>query len=204
MKCAKAFSVTAAILVASCSPAESGPQPSFGSAENNIAFAVSAICAPYVLDQVSEASLPIHRHLVRADGWSAPIFASRGVQPVRVGFSGFVHVGVSTQGGVRTCDITSKNSDPQMLRKAALAALATRPEHFAPTQSRYLPGRFASEDMLCAGADSSHPEGFVLLSASHPEDAAAESVIMTMEDGGQRLASCDQAGVQMNYRTLAP
>ncbi len=200
--CASIVAILAAVFVASAC-ARQAPEPSLTSAEGNVAYAVSAICAPFVLDGVDEARLPTHQQLVHGDGWNEQVFQRLGTQPVRVGFAGFVHVGVSASGGNRECDITAARADPQALRQAALTALAVRPEHFAPTKSRYLPGRFATEDMLCASADSAHPTALVLLSSPRPEESSKVALIFTLSDAGPRMQSCDQAGVPMNYRTLA-
>ena len=187
------------ILLSACSPVH---RPSWTSAEDNIAFAVSAICAPYVLDSADEASLPTHKSLVHDDGWNEGAFQRLGARPVRVGFAGFIHVAVGVIGGHRQCEITSRQADAQALRTSALAALKTRSEAFAPTASRYLPGRFATEDMLCASAQSAHPGGFVLLSAAKPEGRQSTSVLLTMSDEGARMPACDRNNVPMNYRTL--
>jgi len=83
--------------LAACSPGPNAGSsgPSMTSAESNIAYAVSAICAPFVLDNKDEASLPTHQPLVRNDGWSEGVFERLGAKPVRVGFAGFVHVAVA-------------------------------------------------------------------------------------------------------------
>jgi hypothetical protein len=150
--------------------------------------------------------------------------------PVRVGYAGSVHVVMSETGGGRQCEITAHplfapasmtladaqaakmttiNAeaartaavDAQALRTAALKALARRPEGFTPTKSHYLPGGFASEDMLCSSPGSAHPGGFVVLSAAGPDGEGA--VLLTIADAPSRMPSCDQEGVPMNFRTLA-
>lgn len=192
-------------LAASCAARAADPQkPSLTSAEPNVAYAVSAICAPFVLDDIAESALPTSQPLVRSDGWSEPIFQQLGAKPIRVGFAGFVHVGVGVKGTQRQCEMTAKHADPQALRHAVLDALALRPEHFAPTKSRYLPGHFASEDMLCAAADSPHPSAFVMLSSPAPEEKDRIAILFTHMDARSRMPSCDQAGVKMNFRALAP
>ena len=197
-------SISLALMLAACGPGQVAGQggPSWTSAEDNIAYAVSAICAPYVLDQADVAALPSNQHLVRDDGWKEITFEHLNARPVRVGFAGFVHAAVGTIDGHRQCEITSRNADPRALRNAALAALAKRPEGFAPEKSRYYPGRFASEDNLCASGRSRHPGGFVLISAAHPEEQARTAVLLTMDDTSTRMAECDQPGVPRNYRTL--
>jgi hypothetical protein len=228
--------VAVALALVGCSPNASG-KPSWNSGTDNIAYAVSAICAPYVFDGVDASKLPTRQTLVHDDGWRRDYtLASQTAEagPVRVGYAGFVHVVVSATGKGRQCEITAHPllapafmtvadaqaakmpavdhpalmrelktaaADAQALRTAALKVLAKRPEAFSPTKSRYLPGRFATEDMLCASAGSAHPGGFVLLSAGRPEHGAP--VFLTMTDGHDRSPQCDQDGVQLNYRTLA-
>lgn len=91
----------------------------------------------------------------------------------------------------------------QWRRAVALKALAARGERFAPERSSYLPGTFAAEDMMCAAADSKHPDAFVMLSAAHPEDSGRVSILVSVTDQ-VRQAGCDQPGVPLNFRMLAP
>lgn len=223
-------SICVLLALTGCSP--NGPgQPTWGSGKDNIAFAISAICAPYVFERVDASQLPLHRGLVQDDGWRGEVFPSQAVEagPVRVGYAGFIHVRVSTSGVERRCEISAlpmaapvsmttsdaqarKQPDvnaqslaaaadeAQMLRTAALDALSKRPEGFSPTRSHYLPGRFATEDRLCAAAQGVHPGGFVLLSAGGSQDGGL--LLLTIVDGAERSPSCDQAGVPMNFRTL--
>lgn len=175
--------------------------PSLTSAEDNVAYALGAICIPFVLDGTSRESLPLNQRLVHPDGFDA--LARPNPEAVRVGLAGFVHVTFTGgPGGLRGCDIGAKDADPQSLRKALLAVLAMRPEGFSPTRSKYLPGRFATEDMLCAAADSPHSGAFVLLSATHPEERGRISVLFTLANVSARMESCDHEGVKLNYRTL--
>lgn len=216
------------LLLAGCSPKEAA-RPSWSSGQDNIAYAVSAICAPYLFDGAEAAKLPTHQPLVHDDGWHESAFERIGARPVRVGYAGFVHVAVTEADGGRRCEISARplaapasmtledaqagktpavNAetrgtaavDAQALRAAALKALAQRREAFAPAKSHYLPGPFASEDMLCASARGAHPDGFALLSAARPEGEG--TVFLTISNGPDRPASCDQKGVRMNYRTL--
>ena len=193
------------LCLAACAPKPDNapPGPSWTSAERNIAYAVSAICAPYVLDGVEESALPMHQRLVHEDGWRESTFQKMAATPVRVGLACFVHVAVAESGGGRRCEITSRQADAQALRRAALQVLAARSEGFTPTKSNYLPGRFATEDWLCANVNSGHPGSFVLMSAASPQDQQRASVYLTMVDGPERPQSCDHAGVQLNFRTLA-
>ena len=185
-------------------PLEAAPPegPSLTSADANIAYAISAICAPFVLDKVAETSLPTHQALVHGDDWNELAFQRLGVRPVRVGFAGFVHVAVAEKDGARRCEITARRALPASLRGAALNALAVRPEGFGPTRSRYLPGRFATEDMLCTARASEHPGTFILMSATYPEEQDSLAIEFTMVDSPERMTSCDHDGVEMNYRTL--
>jgi hypothetical protein len=180
-------------------------QPSLTSAESNVAFAVKSICAPYVLDGVEEAKLPLRRPLVAEDGYSSPSIQQLGAKAVRVGFAGYVHVGVGGPNGARRCELSAARADPQSLRKVVLETLAERPEHFAPTRSRYLPGaRWDSEDTLCAAADSAHPGAFALLSVAPAAERDRIAILLTLAEAPARGAQCDHEGVRMNYRTLAP
>lgn len=190
------------LLALTSAPAPVVAGPSLMSAEDNVAYAISAICAPYALDQVERTSLPIGHGLVQPDGHDG--LAKPNPTGVRVGMAGFVHVTFSQRpDGSRSCDVQAKGADPQALRRVALDALAERAEHFVPMKSTYLPGRFASEDMLCASPDSSHPTAFVMLSSPHPEDRDRIAILFTLDRGETRLAGCDQEGVPMNYRALA-
>ena len=194
--------LAAIISISAPTSVAAGSSPSLRSAEGNVAYAISAICAPYALDQVERTRLPIGHGLVQPDGHDG--FAKPNPTGVRVGMAGFVHVTFSQKpDGSRSCDVQATAADPQALRGAALDALAERAEHFVPTKSKYLPGRFASEDMLCASADGPHPTAFVLLSSPHPADRDRVAILFTLDSPETRLASCDQAGVPMNYRTLA-
>ena len=197
------FTALCALLAAMASaPISVVATPSLLSAQDNVAYAVSALCAPYALDRAERTSLPIGHGLVQSDGHDG--LAKPNPTGVRVGLAGFVHVTfVQKPDGSRSCDVQAKGADPQALRKAALDALAERDEHFVPAKSKYLPGRFASEDMLCASADGPHPMAFVLLSSPHPEDRDRIAILLTLDSGASRLASCDREGVPMNYRTLA-
>lgn len=178
------------------------PRPSLTSAPDNAAYAVAAICAPFVLDGVEAERLPLEGSLVHGDGYKAPIFQGQGLTPVRVGFAGFVHVGVGVVRGRRDCEITTGEGDPQALRRVMLDALASRPEGFVPAKSRYLPGRsFATEDWVCASPESRNPTALVLLSATPTE---GRRVLFTLSAGGERDASCDRDDVRLNYRTLIP
>lgn len=221
--------------LAGCSPSGT-TRPSWTSGKDNIAYAVSTICAPYVFDGVDASKLPMQQTLVRDDGWRRDsMLTSQRTEagPVRVGYAGDVHIAVSTTERGRQCEITAHPlfapasmtradaqaakmpavdrqslmrevrtaaEDAQVLRAAALRALAMRPEAFAPTKSRYAPGRFASEDMLCASASGPHPGGFVLLSAAG--EGGEGTLLLTISDTPDRSPSCDREGVQMNYRTL--
>ena len=118
------------------------PAPSLTSAEANIAYAVGGICAPYVLEGATAESVLAPRRLISDDGLKTPTFERLGSRPVRVGFAGFVHVGVGVRPG-RVCEVTASGGDPQKLRGAVLRVMEARPEGFSPSQSRYLPGRFA-------------------------------------------------------------
>jgi hypothetical protein len=229
------FSVLLMTALGACSPQEPG-RPNWTSGKDNIAYAVSAICAPYVFDGVDATELPMHQTLVRDDGWRRDYtLTSQKLEagPVRVGYAGDVHIVVGKAGDGRQCEIAAHPlfapasmtladaqgarrpkadhqsliwelktaaEDAQVLRAAALAALAKRPESFAPTKSRYAPGRFASEDMLCAASTGAHPGGFVLLSAAG--QTGQGTVMLTISDSANRSPSCDREGVQMNYRTL--
>jgi hypothetical protein len=192
------------LLAASQARAAETPQPSLFSAESNVAFAVQAICAPYVLDGVEEAKLPLRRPLVAQDGYTSPTIQRLGVKAVRVGAAGFVHVAVATDASGRHCELSASRADPQSLRKAILAALADRPDHLAPAKSRYLPGRWESEDMLCTAADSPHPGGFVLMSVAPAAEKDRLAILFTLAEAPTRGEQCDHEGVKMNYRTLAP
>jgi hypothetical protein len=178
-------------------------QPSLFSVEDNLAYAISAICAPYALDRADRANLPIGHGLVQPDGHDG--LAAPNPSGVRVAAAGFVHVIFSQKpDGSRSCDVQAKDADPQDLRRIALAALAQRAEHFTPTKSKYLPGAsFASEDMLCASAGSVHPTGYILLSSPPPADRGKIAILFSLGTGGARMASCDLKGVRMNFRTLA-
>ena len=193
-------SAIGAALLSACSPTgQSGP--SWTSPESNIAYAVSAICAPYVLDNEEAAGLPMSQPLVRDDGWRASGDKLEGGH-VHVGVAGAVHVAIGDVNGGRACEIVSAGADPQAMRHAVLAALAKRPEAFAPTRSRYLPGRFATQDYLCASAQSRNPSAIALISAGDPRQSGV-SFIVTIGYGGSRPLECDQPGVQLNYLTLA-
>lgn len=232
---ARLMTVLGALAIGGCSPNEIA-RPSWTSGKDNIAYAVSAICAPYVFDGVDASKLPMHQALVLDDGWrrDSTLTAEKPeAGPVRVGYAGDVHIAVGATDGGRHCEITAHPlfapatmsladaraaktpaedqqslmrevrtaaEDAQVLRAAALGALAERPEAFAPTKSRYAPGRFATEDMLCASRSGAHPSGFVLLSAAGP--GGEGTLLLTISDTPRRSASCDQGGVQMNYRTL--
>jgi hypothetical protein len=186
-----------------CAPASAMAGPSLTSVEDNVAYAASAICAPYALDQTDRPGLPIGRGLVQPDGHDG--LARPNPSGVRVGVAGFVHVTFAQRpDGSRMCDIQARGADPQTLRKVALDALAARPERFAPTKSKYLPGQFASEDMLCAAADGAHPTAFALLSATAPAQRDKVAILLTLSTAQNRMPACDQAGVPMNFRTLAP
>ena len=177
--------------------------PSLISAEDNAAYAVGEICAPYALDNKDRAELPIGRGLVEPDGHDG--FARPNPTGVRVGMAGFVHVTFS-QGGVggpRSCDVQAKGADPQALRKAVLDVMSRRVEQFAPQKSKYMPGRFGTEDILCAAADSQHPGAFIMLSSPRADERDRIAMIFTLRGGGDRSAACDHPGVPMNYRTLA-
>lgn len=190
-----------AVLSGACSVAGASPGPSFTSVDDNLTYAIVAICAPFALDGVDPKDLPIRKGLVQPDGHDG--LARPNPTGVRVGVAGFVHVTFSSASpGSRSCDIQARAADPQALRRTALSALAQRPEQFAPTKSRYLPGSFATEDMLCAAADSRHPTGSVLLSSPRPGERVA--ILFTLTAHETRMASCDHEGVRMNYRTLAP
>lgn len=181
----------------------SAASPSFTSVDDNLAYAIGSICAPFALDGVSRKDLPINQGLVHPDGHDG--LARANPTGVRVGIAGFVHVTFSERpDGSRSCDIQAKAADPQALRRAALTELAQRPEQFAPTKSKYLPGSFVTEDMLCAAADSSHPTGSILLSSPRPGEPGGIGIFFTLTAGGTRMESCDHEGVRMNYRTLAP
>jgi hypothetical protein len=178
--------------------------PSVLSVEDNVAYAVGAICAPYALDNMEIKDLPIGKGLVQPDhhdGLGRPSPTG-----VRVGMAGFVHVTFSGgSDGSRSCDVQARDADPQRLRKAALDALAQRPEQFAPTKSKYLPGRsFETEDLLCARADGSHPAGLVMLSSPGAVDQRKIALMFTLTNGSSRAASCDHEGVRLNFRALAP
>lgn len=176
--------------------------PSLTSAESNVAYAVAAVCAPYVLEGADPAGLPPRQPLVQDDGWRSRVFEGLGA-PKRVGYAGFVHVAVGAPRGGRDCELTAGEGDPQKLRQAILAVLQARPEGFAPSRSRYLPGsHFATEDNLCTRGDSRAPTAFVLLSAA-PEHAHP-AVLLTVAASPSRMESCDRPGVRMNYRALAP
>lgn len=199
------FAVGALVSAVLASSAGAGqePQPSLTSAEANVAFAVPAICVPYVLDAKTEAELPLKRPLVASDGWVEPTFQRMGVSAtnLRVGFAGRVHVAIAAPGNARACELSASADDAQALRKVVLQALEARPERFAPTRSRYLPGsRFESEDMLCTAADSARPNTFVLLSTAHTPGM----ILLTLRDSPPRGEACDHEGVKMNFRTLAP
>jgi hypothetical protein len=170
--------------------------------ESNVAYAASAICAPYVLDNADAAGLLMAQPLVRDDGWRANGDKLDGGH-VRVGVAGSVHVAIGgVNGGGRACEISSGGADPQAMRHAVLAVLAQRPEAFAPTRSHYLPGRFATQDYLCASAQSRNPSAIALISAASPQQSGV-SFIVTIGYGGSRPLECDQPGVQLNNLTLA-
>lgn len=192
-----------AVLSSASSVAGASPSPSFTSVDDNLTYAIVAICAPFALDGVDRKDLPINKGLVQPDGHDG--LAQSNPTGVRVGVAGFVHVTFShASTGSRSCDIQAKAADPQALRRTALSALAQRPEQFAPTKSRYLPGSFATEDNLCAAADSRHPTGSVLLSSPQPGERGGIAIFFTLTAHENRMASCDHEGVQANYRTLAP
>ncbi len=173
------------------------------SVEDNVAYAISAICAPFALDSAERANLPIGHGLVQPDGYDG--LAAPNPTGVRVGGAGFVHVTFSQKSdGSRSCDVQARGTDPQVLRRIALTALTERAEHFEATKSKYLPGsRFVSENMLCASADSAHPAAFVLLSSPPSEERNKIAILFTLGTGGVRMASCDQEGVRLNFRALA-
>jgi hypothetical protein len=182
-------------------PAWAAAGPSITSAEDNVAYAVAAICAPYALDGLERAKLPIGVGFVQPDGHDG--LARPNPTGVRVGMAGFVHVTFSQKDGVRSCDVQAKGADPQALRKAALEAVAKRPEAFAPTKSRYLPGAFATEDMLCAAPGSAHPTAFVMLSSPRATERDRIAILFTLNKDPSRNAACDHESVRWNYRTLA-
>ena len=185
---------------ATFSPARAGAGPSLTSVEDNVSYAVASICAPYALDDLDRTSLPIGRGLVQPDGHDG--LARPNPTGVRVGMAGFVHVTFSQKSGSRSCDVQAKGADPQALRKAALDVLATRPERFAPTKSRYLPGSFATEDGLCSSPDSTHPGAFVMLSSPTAAERDRIAILFTLTNQEPRGAQCDHDGVRLNYRTL--
>jgi hypothetical protein len=196
--------MTGALLAASVFAASSADAtPSVFSAEDNVVYAISTICAPYALDLVERDGLPIGKGLVQPDGHDG--LARTNPTGVRVGMAGFVHVTfVQSQDGSRSCDVQAKGADAQAVRRAALKALEGRPEQFAPMKSIYLPGRFASEDRLCASPTGPNPSAFIILSSTSPEQQGRIALLFTLHNGGARLAACDREGVPMNFRTLAP
>ena len=177
-------------------------QPSQTSAEDNVAYAVSAICLPFIADHVAETALPLRARLVGSDGFKMPAVDQHGGKVVRVGGAGFVHVGIVALGESRDCEVSAYLGDPQSLRRATLAALDRSPLMFTPAKSRYLPGRFETEDLLCSAADSARPAAFVFLSS--PFATEQVKLLLTISDGGRRNESCDRDDVKLNYRTLIP
>src|SRR5262249_41567417 len=129
-----------ALFLSEAIAAEGDPSWS-SSAVQNVSYAVSHICAPYVLDHVDIAALPLNQSLVREDGWRDP---SSGKAMFRVGFAGFVHVLPTENASGRGCEMTAARADPNQLRRAILDAIAQRSEGFGPTKSRYYPGRWAA------------------------------------------------------------
>jgi hypothetical protein len=174
------------------------PVPSVSDAEQNVLFAVTQLCAPFVLDRVDMAALPLKAPLVVTEGARD----AGGGSTLRVGGAGFVRVSLKQNGAGRACDVTASRAPPAEMRKAFLAAVALRPERFAPTKSKYYPGRFAAEDSLCADSASPRPNAMVLLSTTSGADPNSVAAIFTLADGTTRGLQCDQDGVELNYRTL--
>lgn len=179
------------------------PKPGWNSATDNMTYAVASLCMAYVLDGRDPEVLLAGQSMIRPDGWNEATFSGMGVKPVRVGFAGHIHAGMGMRNGHRECDITAYETDPDALRTAMHAALASRPDlGFVPSVSRYLPGpSWAAEDMLCGGPG--HTDAFILASWS-PQDVARKSIaaIFTLSKGS-RDPGCDEPNVQKNYRTLA-
>lgn len=174
------------------------------SAEFNVAHALTTVCFPYVLEGAPAERVLAKRPGVMDDHFRSPALERLGNRPVRVGFAGFPHVSVGVANGNRTCSLTAQNADPQKLRSAALGVLRARPEKFAPTASRYLPGGFATEDRMCTAASSPKPNAVFLLSSAHEGDRARPALILTLWEGSKREAVCDRDDVHADYRTLIP
>jgi hypothetical protein len=155
--------------------------------EDNIEFAVNRFCAPFVLDHEAEETLPTHEAFVHRD--IVDVVGNIVPEDFRIG-------------AARVCDVGARGVDPQLARRAALAALAESAEAFVPAKSRYYPGRFATEDMLCASPASRRPGANVLLSANHPEAQAGVAILLTISDDGHRGPQCDRDDAEMNYRRL--
>ena len=117
------------------------PAPSMSDAEQNVLFAVTQLCAPFVLDRIDTAALPLKERLVVTEATH-----DAGSEPtLRVGAAGFVRVRLKHTGEERSCDVTASRAPPAKLRNAFLAAVAQRPERFAPTA----PARGRTQSSFC-------------------------------------------------------
>ena len=172
-------------------------------ADVNAAGAIANVCAPYVLDKADPDTLPTGQLAAVDDGWRGLMFPPLEAKVLRVGGAGFVHVAVYSDGGVRHCDLSTARADTAAVRAAILEVLASRPEGFTSTKSRYLPGRFEVEDLLCAAPGSPHPGAFVRISAQSAKPAPAASILFSLTDLPTRMRSCDHEGVALEGRTLA-
>jgi hypothetical protein len=194
-----------AVLVAmatSIAQAADLPKPGWSSATDNMTYAVAGLCVAYVIDGKDPEALLAGQSMIHPDGWNESAFTGIGVKGVRVGFAGFIHAGMGMRNGHRECDITAYKTDPEALRAAMQAALAARPDlGFVPSVSKYMPGPWAAEDMLCGGPV--HPNAFILASWSPPRLAKNSIAVTFTLSEGPRDLGCDQPNVQKNYRTLA-
>jgi TonB family protein len=172
-------------------------------ADVNAAGAIANVCAPYVLDKVDPDRLPTGQLAAQDDGWRGLMFPPLEGKVLRVGGAGFVHVAVYADSGVRHCDLSTSRADTAAVRAAILKVLAARPEGFTSTKSRYLSGRFESEDLLCAASRSPHPGAFVRLLAQPATSAPTASIFFSLTDLPTRMQSCDHEGVALAGRTLA-
>ena len=190
------------IAVAVCTTSERASAASMVGPTAEIADAggmLTKICLPFVVDGLDPQE---HIEWFANHGSKEPLLEQQGLSRIQSGPLGAVYLGRNRQ-GARDCEIVVRRADPMAARAAALVALAARGERFAPERSRYLPGNFAAEDMMCAAADSKHLGAFVMLSAAHPEDSGRVSILVSVTDQ-VRQAGCDQPGVPLNFRMLAP
>lgn len=203
-----ARAATAALLVlcaggAAFAQSWSGPDPerrpfALGHHVENLDFAVSEICFPYLIQNAEDGAwLSGRRSMLQR--WRNPPELFSGYSTYRSGIA--VTVGVREADGGRECVIEAREGDPEELRAALQARLDQMPAPMTMGGYQYPANTYARRDFLCGGAEGAHYTALISM-GPRTDGARSPALVATMHKSSERNERCD--GVAPAAAAAAP